>query len=268
MFSSSNWNARVLLFDNVKGTYGGSAIESVVTSAVLSGWKTYVGTIERPNDATIFVTFNEPQLTRDMADRAVVIKIGPPKHDKSFDDAAAAFIEANQLQILADLMAILRGPVREEIEVAHRDRWQLWQREVLGRIEGGSDLAAVVCSRRPEVDSDADDAMKVAKALASKANTVTDEITTRDMRAACVAAGLWKDDGNRSDDKNVQKCLEWIKRVLSGRGVIEIVLGSGGKPTRRRTPDEETSSMKYSYVYRVSRKAADALDPEEDDIPV
>lgn len=268
MFSSSNWNARVILFDNVKGQYGGSAIESVVTSATLSGWRAYVGTVERPNDATIFVTFNEPQLTRDMADRAVVINIGPPKHDKSFDHAAATFIAAHGLELLADLLAIMRAPVKEEIEVTHRDRWQLWQQEVLGRIDGGSELAGVICARRPEVDSDAEDAMKVARALLDKCDTHTGDITSYDIRAACRASGLWTDDKGKSDDKSVQRCLEWVKRVLSGRGVLDVCVGAGGKPMRRRVFGPNGEKLAYSVLYHVNRDAGEALDSDGDDIPV
>ncbi len=275
MMSSDRWNARVLLFDNVKGKFGGSALESVVSSKSLSGWRSYVGQVSRPNDATIYVTFNMPQLTRDMADRAVIIKIGRPRHDKSFVAQSSAFISQHREQLVADLAEILKGPVVAKIDPQHGDRWQHWQREVLGRIPGGDTLAALVCGRRPEVDSDSDDAASVCDAIVKymdRRASGVDTITAAEIHRACVVAGLWKDDLSMPKDKCCKTCVMWVRRILSGREVLSPSLISGTqKQARKNVYLDDAKEPIKSALYEINRMNAVAFaqDAEDDsDIPV
>lgn len=269
MMSSNDWTARCLLFDNVKGKFGGSALEAIVSAKTLSGWRAYVGKVSRPNDATIYVTFNMPQLTRDMAERAVVIKIGKPKHDKSFVAQTQAFIREHRLELLADLCDILRRPIQEAISPENGDRWQHWQREILGRIRGGDELAALICARRPEVDSDADDAMAVATMLL--AATDGDEVDSHAIHREAAALGLWKDDPSKSNDRNIQNCISWVRRVLSGRGIISPKESAPGKQSKRRIRNENGEQVGWAGVFRLNRAAAESLtdsDEDGDAIPI
>lgn len=255
MFSSDSWNSRVLLFDNVKGKYGGSSLEAAATAKTLSGWRAYVGQITRPNDATILVTFNQPSLTPDMARRSVIIKIGAPKHDQSFVAWSTEFIREHRLELIADIVAILRGKPRSVIPASKLDRWQRWTTEVLCRIDGAEALADQITRRRPEVDADAEDAIGLVEALMGA--TIGETITAFEIHAAAIKAGLWKND-NRSDSLNVQTCVAWARRVLSGRGIIEPKINESGKPARRKFTNDDGVKV-CSAVFSLNRGAANAF---------
>lgn len=252
LFSSNMWNARNLLFDNVKGRFGGSAIEAVATAKTLTGWKSYVGQIERPNDATILVTFNQPEMTADMARRSVIIKIGTPKHDKSFVAWAEDFISENRMALIADLLAILKRKPHQTIPAAKLDRWQRWSAEVLCRIDGAEDLADLITKRRPEVDSDADDAINLAEALLEA--TVGDSITTREIYLAAKSIGQFSDAKDKSYQANAKDCITKVRRILSGREILEPKLSENGKPARRRVTGENGEKLGWSVIYALNRK--------------
>lgn len=156
---------RVVFMDNMKGKGGGQDIEALITSRAISGWRPYHGQFSRVNLMTFFLSANTPRLTRDLSDRAVVIKIGPSKHQKSFIAWVTQFVREHRLQLVADLLDILRGPDRCTIPPESRDRFQAWQNGVLAKIANGAALAALAAERRGGVDADDEDAEDVAKAI-------------------------------------------------------------------------------------------------------
>ena len=168
IMSSDDWLSRVFLFDNVKGKFGGAAIEAAVTSENLTGHKLFVGTVKRPNDATFLITFNMPEMTRDLAQRAIIIKLGKPRSG-DFVEWAQDFINEHRMQIIADLLDLLRQPPQGDIAPENRDRWGAWQRDVLRRVPGidPNRLAAEIVERRPVADAEAEEASEIVQAIGS-----------------------------------------------------------------------------------------------------
>jgi hypothetical protein len=156
---------RIALIDNIKGRLSGGDLEGFITAKELDGWKPYVGQASRPNLLTWYLTANSPSLSRDLADRAVVIKIGRQAHAQDFIQWANDFVREHRAMILAELFEILRGENFCSIEPKNRDRWSAWQLAVLTKFEEGNELAELATRRRGDVDSDEEDAEEIAGAV-------------------------------------------------------------------------------------------------------
>lgn len=156
---------RCVLLDNLKGKLSNGDIEGIITSGVIDGWKPYHGQASRPNNLTWYVTANTPTLSRDLADRSIVIKLGKQRPGEDFLGWSRAHIARHRKAIVAGLLALLRREPTEEIQKKNRDRWAAWQVGVLAKLGSANDLAAKVCERRSTVDADTEDAEDVAHAV-------------------------------------------------------------------------------------------------------
>ena len=270
IMSSDDWLSRVYLFDNIKGKFGGSAIESAVTSEFLTGHKMFVGTVKRPNDATFMLTFNMPEMSRDLAQRAVIIKLGRP-NTGDFVEWASSFVREHRLQLIADLLDLLRRPAEKEILPKNRDRWQAWQRDVLAKVPGcdPNQLAAEIIERRPGADADAEEASEIVQALSDyltlqkrrNADEAITEVTGSEIVRVLETTGNWVSNDSYSKSSNSRKCMSIVKGKLLGRGVlvtIEVEATTGqkrpkkvrvndeGRPTGQRSPNQ---SIVFGWVW-------------------
>lgn len=157
---------RVVCVDNVKGRLSSADIENAVTSGSINGKRMYHGDFERPNTLSWFFTINVAELSRDLADRCVVVQIGKPRHAVDFKAAVAEFLAERRYELLCDIITRLKAAPACEIQGENRDRFPAWQTGILSRFANGDELAALIKSRRPAVDADASEAQDVADALA------------------------------------------------------------------------------------------------------
>lgn len=291
IMSSEDWLSRVFLFDNVKGKFSGSAIEAAVTSEYLTGHKMFVGTVKRPNDATFFITFNMPEMSRDLAQRAIIIKLGPPRSG-NFVEWSQQFVRDNRLQLIADILDLLKQPVNGEIQQENRDRWWQWQREVLSRVPGGNPdaLASAIIDRRPVADMDADEAGEIVEALSrylvaeKRKSGDYSEITAAEIVRVMTSSELWTPNDKYSPSSNARKCVAIVRQKLLGRGVLmplEVSTATGNRPKKVRVDNTGRPaggrSGKQSVVYgwsweKASELADDDWDGQEsitvDDLPI
>jgi len=147
---------RAVLMDNLKGTTNSAEIESLITASEIQGHKLYAGDASRPNRLAWFISANKPHMSRDLADRSVIIRIGKPKR-ANFKAWASSFLDQHRLELVATLISRLSGPALCSIPADCRDRWTAWQDAVLSRVRGGDAAAAAIIERRPSVDADAED---------------------------------------------------------------------------------------------------------------
>lgn len=97
---------RIVVFDNVTRTVASSNLASLVTESSITGLAPYGRTEEtRPNDLTYVVTANNATLSDDIASRAYIVRLRRPEDPLPtwFSDVAS-YVEANRLQIFADMI--------------------------------------------------------------------------------------------------------------------------------------------------------------------
>lgn len=213
LLDTSSLTQRICFRDNVKGKLQGSDLEGLMTGKNIDGKKMYVGQFNRPNFLTWFVTANTARLSRDIAERSVIIKIGRGNYAENFRGWAFQWVQENQKALLADLYAILKSDPC--CEITHPDRWADWQHGVLSRIPDGGELTKTIIERRGAVDEDIEEALdftdELHKELAyrgHKPDIDVVRITRREMFKFLVEHSLLKASyGLKGGITFVRECL-------------------------------------------------------------
>lgn len=151
---------RLTLYDNVKANkLSWGEYESLVTCRDISGHRLYAGERTRPNTLLWCLTLNGPSMSRDMAQRSVIIKLRRPEYTGQWEDATKALVESNRWQIMADLAAFFQRPAQT---LERHTRWGTWEREVLARLPEPSEAQQLILERQREVDADDEESADVA----------------------------------------------------------------------------------------------------------
>lgn len=264
--------SRALLFDNIKGKFEGSALEAAVTARQLSGWKAYHGTISVPNVSCLFVTANMPELSKDIAERSVIIRIGAPRHHVAFLAEAQRYVDKHRAVIISTIIARLAAKTKDGNTVgkAH-DRWQDWQRGCLEKCRhggGAAVLAALIASRQPAADYEGDERQDLMEAIQRHAagtvalNAEAAEIDGAVLYDIAVKAGAFSPDRNQPDRINRQKCLNRVLRLCTPR-----IMADANKDRRIWITLTDGSKIRARY-YRVDMREWWALNQDDDGPPV
>jgi hypothetical protein len=154
---------RVILIDNVKThRFSWSDVESLITAERINGRKMYVGDASRPNTFTVCITLNGANLSKDLAQRCVIVQLDRPVYAGEWEAEATAYIDARRAAIIGDLVAWLQQPLPK---LQSFSRWGLWDREVLARLPDPARLQALIADRRDAVDDDAEEAALIREAI-------------------------------------------------------------------------------------------------------
>lgn len=145
---------RLALIDNVKTLrFSSRAVEALLTCREISGRQMFVGEGSRPNSLTWCMTFNEPSMGKDMAQRAVVIEVDTPEYDPRWVREVEEYVEANRWAVIGDLLAKLGRPKPLPGGFAFT-RWAAWEGEVLACVPDPAAAQEVIRARRKVVDDD------------------------------------------------------------------------------------------------------------------
>jgi hypothetical protein len=144
---------RMARLDNVKSLkFSWADLEGLITAPVISGRMLYKGEGRRPNTLIWCITLNGGNLSKDMAQRVIVIKLDRPEFKPDWETGVRDYARRHRWEIIAEAMQILR---KEATKIEAATRWADWERSVLSRVAG--DLKAcqkVILDRQGEVDSD------------------------------------------------------------------------------------------------------------------
>lgn len=154
LLSPQNRTTRIVLFDNVKSLRASSAsLEAMITSDQISGRQLYQGNGSRPNTLTWAMTFNSPSLGKDLAQRAVIVRLAKPSYTADWLTKTRDFIMQYRWQIIADIIAELKRPVTipEGIELSRRAEWDA---QVLAKCGDLVESLKLAAERRTEADDD------------------------------------------------------------------------------------------------------------------
>jgi hypothetical protein len=153
---------RCVLIDNLKSRLSRGGLEGAITARSIDGKKMYKGQFTRPNLLTWFITANTPSLSRDLAERSIIINIGQAAHQSDFADWKEKFIKENRAQLISDIIGWLDADKKSSLSGPNLDRWSSWQRAILEQFENADELAVHYQSQRPEVDTDLEESEEVA----------------------------------------------------------------------------------------------------------
>lgn len=172
---------RVGLIDNLKSLrFSNSDLEGLVTSEVISGRQMYTGEGRRPNTLQWVITSNMPSLSKDLAQRSVIIRVNRPVYDPAWQKDVAAFVAEHRWKIVGDAVAELRKA--GQLPATHQyTRWAEWEQDVLAKAPEPERLAAEINLRQGLLDDDkeqADDLQDAIREMVRKRgfNPETDKV--------------------------------------------------------------------------------------------
>lgn len=235
LLSPASVGLRVVRWDNIKtDRVSNSDFEGLVTASMISGKRMYVGEGRRPNLFTYILTMNGGELSKDIAQRAMVLRLRRHVDQPGWQANVEAFIDANRNAIFADAVAVFDRAAVPTAGTAHT-RWARWEAGVLAGCVGdsaelrrvGADLSA-----RQRVD-DADDTAAgiVAQKLRKLAETTTGTPAGYAGRVVCE---LDKDALTRlvneveNERHSVAKAMACLGRYLDHIPELVKVRPSGG----------------------------------------
>ncbi len=158
------------LEDNVKGGYGGQALESAITSRTIQGHQMYEGHGVAPNFLTWIMTSNGGWLTKDIISRSAPIKIDPAG---TFDPSRAEKYDAIDYDALFADVAYIFAQEPVAVDPSLYTRMPAWCREVVCRCPNPEYLLSELKRRNAEAvaDNDGDDAAEVRALIQQEIHT-------------------------------------------------------------------------------------------------
>lgn len=180
---------RVCLVDNVKTTkFSWAELEALITTPVISGKRMFVGEWQRPNTLTWCVTINGVNLSTDLAQRSVIIKLDKANYSGSWKDETYRFIDANRDALLADIAGFFEG---ERWQLEKASRWGAWERDVLSRLPEPGDAQALILERQAECDADGDDGEMIDDHFAERLRELGYDPDTIQVRIPVRVVAYW-----------------------------------------------------------------------------
>jgi hypothetical protein len=165
LLSDEALSQRCVLIDNLKTRLSRSGLEGAITATTIDGKKMYKGQFSRPNNLTWFITANSPSLSRDLAERSIIIKLGEAQHASDFADWRNEFFKNKRAELISDIIDWLSREKNSKLKSSSLDRWSSWQRAILERFPNSNEVAEHYQKRRPEVDCDLEEAEEVAATI-------------------------------------------------------------------------------------------------------
>lgn len=209
---------RVVLLDNVKESCLSSAvIESLITSSWIGGHKLNHGYVKRPNTITWAMTMNGLSLSRDLAQRTVVIKLDKPRRSGAGDwsERFDQFIANHRERIISDIAAFFQ---RTPAELTHFTRWASWERAVLSRCDNPQALQKMIEHRAGESDEDMSTASSILEYFSERLSHYgfnPDEETIH-IPSSLVAEWLEKATGREFNQRSSRAL---IKNLIDGGSI-------------------------------------------------
>ncbi len=166
LLSSEGRKKRVCIIDNAKGfRISSEFLERIITCGVISGKELYQGEGTRPNLLTWIVTSNSPGLGRDIAQRVVSIKLRTAKYKAAWRQNTLTFLREHRLNIIADLVAIIRQP---EVQLSEYTRWASWEGSILSKLQDPQTLHDLIVERQKELDAESEESDDLEESIARR----------------------------------------------------------------------------------------------------
>ena len=211
MLTAEGRDKRILFVDNIKATRFSSAeIEGLVTAPVISGRELYKGESQRPNTLTWIMTMNGVGVSKDIAERVIVIKLRRPEYSGGWADETLAYVREHRREILCDLLTFLRSP-REKL--AKCTRWGAWDSQVVSRLSLPEPVVQLIRLRQHEVDVDGDEAGLVEEYFRSQLETLRYEVAADLVFIPSAVANQWH-AAALNERISVTKSTQWLRTQI------------------------------------------------------
>lgn len=145
---------RVIELDNVKTRRFSSAeLESLITNRQISGHEMFRGNGSVPNLHTVVITINGASLSKDLAQRCIVIILADAEKSQTWAQDLDDFIENHRWAIIGDIGQLLESEVHP-LPNEGSTRWAAWEYGVLSRVDTPETVRTLIQARQGMLDDD------------------------------------------------------------------------------------------------------------------
>jgi hypothetical protein len=210
---------RVALLDNVKEScLSSSIIESLVTSDTVSGHRLHVGYGSRPNTITWAITMNGIALSRDLAQRTVIIKLNQPERSGTWDDDVDKFVAKYRDEIIADIAAFFDRP---QSTLSRFTRWASWEKAILSRLKNPAALQKVIENRAAESDEDKTTAESIKEYFEEQLRGLGYDPAEQCIHIPSEVARIWLVDSSGKEFTK-RSANAYMKQLIDGGSIRNI----------------------------------------------
>jgi hypothetical protein len=189
LLSSEATTRRCLLVDNAKtNRLSWAELESLITCYEISGHKLYHGEHTRPNTLLWMLTLNGPSLSRDLAQRCIMIQLKRPQHSATWEEDLNQFIAQHRWDIFSNIAAFF---IRKPVTLPSCSRWGAWERSVLALMPEPEELQRVIAERQTALDADDSEACDIEDHFAKELARLGYDPATDSVHVPNEVARLW-----------------------------------------------------------------------------
>lgn len=211
MLSPTGRKLRVLFLDNLKSLkFSWAEFEAHITSPVISGHEMYLGEGQRPNTVLTALTVNGGRLSRDMAQRCVIVKVARPQYRARWKEDVIDHVRTNRWAIIGDAIARLRGAPLGEL--TKYSRWGSWEEDVLTRVEDPQKCQKLILERQGEVDEDDEEADSMREYIARQLSAGGFDPQTAVVFIPSDVAAEWVIDATR-EGRSKGKASSYLRQL-------------------------------------------------------
>lgn len=192
---------RVVILDNIKtNRFSWGGLEALITSSSISGKRMYYGEASRPNNVLWCMTMNGASLSKDIAQRSVIIKLAKPKRSGAWLEDTRQFILQNREQIIADCIGFLRG---KHHTLERYSRWGTWEKDVLEMLPNAFDVQQTILERQEAADTDTDEAGLIAEHFERQLTKLQYDTTSQQVFIPSAIAAEWYNAATNEREKTI-----------------------------------------------------------------
>ena len=157
---SDGGSNRIVMLDNLKTLrFSSGELEGLITAPMVSGRALYVGEGKRPNLILWVFTVNGASMSKDLAQRSIIIKLGRPHYRPGWEADVREFIATHRGVILGEIRDTLMS---DPTPLPTASRWATWERDVLSKVCRAMACQGLILARQKAVDDDNEERETVA----------------------------------------------------------------------------------------------------------
>lgn len=188
-------------------------LEKLITSPVISGHAMYQGEGRRPNLLVWGITLNGANLSKDMAQRCIPIRVARPRYSRHWEALVRGYCAEHRWEIAADALQLLQA---EPGDFEAATRWPRWEADVLAKVDDFQKCQALIVERQGSIDDDNQEKALVVEHFRERIKPRRDPDTSVVFIPSRVAA-RWLEEAT-GDKRATNKATNY----LAGLGIPEL----------------------------------------------
>jgi hypothetical protein len=171
------------------------------------------------------MTMNGMALSRDLAQRTVVIVLNKPHRDGTWEDRIGAFVRDHREKVVADVAAFFQ---RSPGMLDQFTRWASWEREILARLKNPRAVQQLIRDRTKNADEDHHTSEAISECFAFHLQQLGYNPTEQKIHIPSKVAAEWLTEAT-GREYSQRSALAQIKNLIDGGSIKNLTRNASNK---------------------------------------